>query len=140
MASTGLHGELHSLGISFGPMTKSSAIQKLMRKIGECGQTPLGNIRAKKRPLITMYRDNPFLATFRVRRKVMKMWIISCFFKISLFLRKSFPQNTAQQCAIVVVLTRLLALPRFRCDLFKDGRFVNKANVCHHHHHRFTSI
>ncbi len=91
MASTGLHEELHSLGISFGPMTKSLTIQKLLREIGERGQTPLGNTRVKKRPFITMYRDNPFLATFRVRRKVMKMWIISCFFKISLFFTKIIP-------------------------------------------------
>ena len=88
MAPTGLHEELHSLGIRFGPMTKSLTIQKLLRKIGECGQTPFGNTRVKKRPFITMYRDNPFLATFRVCMKVMKMWILPCVFKISLFFTK----------------------------------------------------
>ena len=34
MASTELDEELHSLGIRFGHMTKSLAVQKLLRKIG----------------------------------------------------------------------------------------------------------
>jgi len=71
MASTGPHGELHSLGIRFGPMTKCLTAQKLLRKIGGVWPEPdlpdpLGNSRVKpfkiptslKNPL-TFWKKSP---------------------------------------------------------------------------------
>ena len=48
MASTGLQGELHSLGMRFGLMKKSLTVQTLLRTIGggfDQTPTPLGITR-----------------------------------------------------------------------------------------------